>query len=408
MTQTLVKDQRLAKHVMEVEVLENLPMLSPRQTEQQYTHVLLTTTNLQALTILDCHSLEERREDGTTRWPWLGAFSNIMPVALNSSLNMFAHLKKLRLEVRCGLMAAHVRFAFRLPSLRELSLGNLFGPGKIGDWDVPESSSNIRILNLGSCFLDSAVVVQMLSPIKALEQFRYQYTSEHWQPLSPADDSRTHWAENSWDEIGYGLLKHQSSLTTLVLREEIDSFAEDIVYSHVRDAGTLGSLRNFHQLRIVCVPFESLINPLYECSLAQKLPAGLEQLILTIRVRKENCHVYNQALMSLKDGIFTRPTKFVRVNLYSEIPVGRLSLHGVFEVLTQAGIYICVYREKDGQLQRLKAESLKEMQEEDFMEEESDLTDLEEGDEYAYESTDEYDPDDAEWYERTDANNNQN
>ncbi|KAF2132516.1 hypothetical protein P153DRAFT_393493 [Dothidotthia symphoricarpi CBS 119687] len=367
MVQTLTKSPRLAELVKKIKFrlhddgfVFNTPIM-----DRQYSRVLQLATNLQHLLISDHCNVRQDHDPVTSQPQWLNMFNQAARGIPNPCVSRFTNLQSLNLAVDCGFMAADVSFVFRLPSLRALSLRLLLGPDKIDDWSVPEASSNIRYLQLSSCFLDSAVVAQLLSSIKALESFDYEYTTSNWQPLGQGNNPHTHWAESVWDEIGDGLRKHQDSLVLLKLQAHMDSDILKMVYPDGRDIRTLGSLKEFHQLKVLACQLEALIHVQHETDLAQKLPDGLEKLLLEIEPSEEDCHLHRRALISLKDGIFTKPKKEFNASLYTNISVGRFHFSDTFDILTQAGIGINILVETDEELKVLTLEDLREMEDEE-------------------------------------------
>jgi len=103
---------------------------------------------------------------------WLELFNNVTTSQLGSASNPFTHLNHLYV-VEPDISIHSIRSVFRVASLTHLHLVNIYQTSDTEDWSFLDSSCNIEVLELESCFLDSSTIAQIVRCIKALKVLNY-------------------------------------------------------------------------------------------------------------------------------------------------------------------------------------------------------------------------------------------
>ena len=356
MVETLADNPRLAEHVKDISLANwqgwtKLPVETTTKIEalkdcEASTRMIQSAINVRCLKVI-CQDddSDAYREDLVRDYGWLQLFDDVARSVAGRSLNPFTHLKELHIIGNGKVTIEDIEPVFRLPSLHKLMLTHLIGPFPIDNWEVPESSSSIKVLGMTSSFISSVVVAQMLASIKSLEAFRCRHTTNPWRPLGPEEDPRSFWAHVSWSELGDALRRHKSSLACIAYTEYgVNSWQEE-VYPGGRNPGTLGSLKDFSQLKQISGPVEMFLGvDLADDELAPILPVGLEHLSLFFAKFPEDSQslVLRQALLSLIQGVLAEPLKSVQVMIPDGLPIGSLRLADAMEALQQQGTEVII------------------------------------------------------------------
>ncbi|KAF1840475.1 uncharacterized protein K460DRAFT_421423 [Cucurbitaria berberidis CBS 394.84] len=414
MIETLVDNSKLAELIKHLELdywsfLRSFPTMTASEEKEMedqweaYTRLLVSAINVRYLYIAsqlgDYHRIN--RNGVAREHTWLTPLRIAGRGLTANPSNSFAHLKHLCITGNSEVSIEDVAPIFRFPSLTKVDLVRFYEPAHITNWEIPQSSSSITELNLDSSFIASAVIAQMVSSIKALKSFRYEYLADHWRPLGADDDARSYWAHVSWTDIGDALRKHKNSLEHLDYHEIDIADWNAEVYPDGRKPGTLGSLEDYPQLKSVMVLIDTLLDLDHEdIELARKLPAKLERLLLRITPEEAKSQLYREALMSLKDGAFNRPNKILTINISAEVPVRSLRLADAVEALKQLGIKVTMYAQVLGG-EELKLDVLRRMEADDDEEDTDSDLEVEENDDETGDNGEEYDEEEEEAEEAT-------
>lgn len=282
--------------------------------------------------------------------------------------NVFAKLHFLNVATRNCASIQHMAPVFHPPALRTLRL--LFFHGRLSehDWPIPGSVSNVKHLVLDCCFLDSKLVAKILMLIKALETFDYGY-KPFVLSSEPSCVKKKLFTNNIWADIALGLQKHTHTLSKLKLLVFADEDDWEEMLSYCINAGTIGSLQNFAQLKTASAQIETLLDLKNgDEDLAQKLPNRPEHLDISIdHPKSHEAHLYRNALNSLKKGVFIGVKREIRGMIQTDLPLRELRLASVFEIMEQAGIDITLGRK--GVRGIFRTEDIKEMEADDYEEE---------------------------------------
>jgi hypothetical protein len=136
---------------------------------------------------------------------WLKPLRTTGSIASAQSSHDFGNLRHLRIHTDL-IRENGIQFIFSIPSLRVLHLSHIVQNIPFADWAVPESSFNIKELNSGFCSMNTAVIAQILSCVKALESFLFD--NELLGTLSMSSIDR----ESYWSILGDALRTHKRSL----------------------------------------------------------------------------------------------------------------------------------------------------------------------------------------------------
>jgi hypothetical protein len=269
--------------------------------------------------------------------------------APSSFANKLTHLKTLSVYAYGQIIPIEkCTVVFRLPSLESLHLAGLCESDPLPEWDVPAASSNIKRLRLDGCCFDSTIVVQMLSCIKALEHLNYRYHHRYSKDRSLPDHEQILLAHSTYSEIGAALSTQVHSLKSLVFSEGfIGRSAQNLLYPEGRNAGTF-SLQSFHKLKSITTPFEALLDfKSSDTLLLQRLPAGLEELGLSIIPSRAKAFLCAPALLSVQN-LFTGPKKRMRIVVHcmGTDVFRELQLASVTKALEEVGIDVHVDRRR--------------------------------------------------------------
>ncbi|KAF1946350.1 hypothetical protein EJ02DRAFT_336625, partial [Clathrospora elynae] len=271
MFRIITNNAEVAKHVKVMNVGDGT---WSREAEARalFSKALRMAVNIQELDISDCLDMQTERANIAQAHVWIDVFNNAA-YGLGDDVNPFAHLKQLTIASNGGLGIKDLESIFLLPSVESITLRNLVEPAEIEEWAVPASSCPLKDLQMRQCFIDSAVVAQILSSAQALESLEFQFVSKFWEPFSPEHNLKSQWAHNSWSQVRAALTKHKESLTGLYLGEHIDSDIIETVFPGGRETGTLGSLKEFDKLKQATLPISILLDlQAGETDLAAKLP----------------------------------------------------------------------------------------------------------------------------------------
>jgi hypothetical protein len=136
---------------------------------------------------------------------WLKPLRTAGSIAPAQSSHGFRYLRHLRIHTDL-IPEDGIQFIFSIPSLRVLHLSHIVQNIPFADWAVPESSSNIKELNLWFCLMNTAAIAQILSCVKALESFLFDNELLSTSSMPSID------RESYWSILGDALRTHKRSL----------------------------------------------------------------------------------------------------------------------------------------------------------------------------------------------------
>jgi hypothetical protein len=162
-----------------------------------------------AFHVLQLDILENRapRPDGLCplqKLKWLKPLRTTGSIASAQSSH-FRYLRHLRIHTDL-IPEDGIHFIISIPSLRVLHLSHIVQNIQFADWAMPESSSNIKELNLWFCSMNTASIAQILSCVKALESFSFGNELLSTSSMSSID------RESYWSILGDALRTHKRSL----------------------------------------------------------------------------------------------------------------------------------------------------------------------------------------------------
>lgn len=314
----LARDAALSSHVKSIDIDFRMPVFrdiesrarfnkltydGDKQQRQDFAAILKNASNLHSLLLSD----EKICGYGLVRlglaekFGWLKTFREATTDALNQPAVRFTKLRELTIDTE-HLSIEELSFAFRIPSLQKLCLDRVYQPECI-EWDVEESSCNVNELAINCAFVCSEAVAQILSVMKALSKFSFSFSHSIFGPFEPEENPNCMWAKHNYSLIGSALQKHKDSLVDLLVMDYIDMELLASFDSQDLDLGTLGTLEDFHKLRILDVPMWSVLDANNNGKdLSIMLPHRLQRFSTTLEPSKGVTEQsYAQALASLKN-----------------------------------------------------------------------------------------------------------
>lgn len=311
---------------------------------------------------------------------WLHDFHDAVS---QTSMQTFASPKRFTLDTKFY-AANDVEVVFRMPALEILTLKTVQQARSMYTWTVPEASSNIQVLRLSRCYIHSDALAQILRCIKTLRHFRHLH-------IHPNDGPKL---ENRacffWSTLDDTLRKHRKSLQELSLFDgNITNKGEDMTIGTKAGRRTLGTLREFHELRNLFVRSATIADPAdSNDDLSLCLPANLQYIETYLDPGLIWSLGYAIAVASLKDNFGAGPENVLSWAMPKWTPSSQLRLSGPFQTLADAGIDIQLHIELESSYHYSSIDELHTMEADDWeasssesesdpdaaMEEDSDLS----------------------------------
>ncbi|RDW56847.1 hypothetical protein BP5796_12914 [Coleophoma crateriformis] len=256
--------------------------------------LLLSHPNVEELSI----SLTEQDEDGGYLQSALKNAIHMKPEpASGPFLKALRHVK---CDHRCydgSFGIEEVEYFFYIPSLRTLSFSSLSVYNL--SWHPAPTSSNIEVLDLTSCGVDSAAWASLLTPLKFLKKLIY----------SPGNPKFVEFADTAPSAIGASLTVVKNTLESLSLTK--------FYFRGANDRDFLGSLKFFPRLKEVDVHLAMLIGTKdlrRSEMLWELLPSSLEELVV-MNARSGYGHEQDRedSIDQLLECIARKATEFPRL-----------------------------------------------------------------------------------------------
>lgn len=198
--------------------------------------------------------------------------------------------------------------------------------------------SNIIVLKLNGCYMDTTMIAKMLASVKALKAFTYHLCPQLIPLPRVFVAAGNSWFAHNWEDISRGLRLHRDSLTMLDTTEDVE-WIPKASFCQIR--GKLDSLEVFTQMRELKVYLNILLDLRNgQDSISRKLPKGALSSF-TFELLKPSYNLaplYRNVLMSLKNGIFTVDKKEVYTGFVRGAALGTLGLSPAYAALEEAGI----------------------------------------------------------------------
>ncbi|RDW57647.1 hypothetical protein BP6252_13729 [Coleophoma cylindrospora] len=187
-----------------------------------------------------------------------------------------------------------VEYFFHVPSLRTLSFSSLSVSNF--SWNPALKFSNIEVLDLTSCGVDSAAWAPLLRPLQSLKKLIY----------SPGFSKHIEFADTAPSAIGASLTLVKNTLESLSLTK--------FCFQGISDRDFLGSLQSFPRLKEVDVHLAMLIgtkNLRRSEMLWELLPSSLEELVV-MNARSGYYHKQDRedSIDQLIECISKKPTRY--------------------------------------------------------------------------------------------------
>ena len=328
--ESIANNTELAKNILHIyatmEMCANLDNESRNGTRIR---AITNAVNLQALDMTTiCKMFSRYQLPVMTQHNWLQA---VHEAVAGASAQTFANLEELTIDTNIFAVSI-LDVVIRMPSLEVLQLMYVYQTSPIGAWKVPQSSSGIKTLELVQCHVDSGAILQLISGIKALQNFHYSHTgmrNYHHESLSRPNFS--------WATIGDALRAQSHSLRNAYLL----NYVEDVEGDANPTRTTLGSLRACTELRKLRVGLHAIIDSKFDNdSLAAYLPANLS-CFSTWTKRDRICIQYcATAIASLKDVLVTGSSRHFNWTMDKGSPDSKLRISGAVKTLVDAGIKV--------------------------------------------------------------------
>jgi hypothetical protein len=206
----------------------------------------------------------------------------------------FQHLSVIR--IRLGpIRLLHIPPILNIRSLRSLMLEDVYQPDTINKWmwdfAVSPRTSPLKNLYVENSYIDSKSLAQMIGSVKALRLFCFDFDNSVRNGAYTLYDDDI--PELHYPTIATALLEHKDSLEQLSI---CDNAYPELNEIFDIDAGSLGSLRTLHKVRVLDIDIDcfggidvdyddiagTLDTTIRPAMLADNLPSSLEQLDINL------------------------------------------------------------------------------------------------------------------------------